>query len=149
MKATSPKCRVELRCRQRRHFVEHPQRLNEPAIEENPARRSGMSLILLDIAPKDLLREGDGLGARALAAGPTLRNDGAGGLRDRAMAPRAKLGKQRRLADTRAAGDQDARHCCAMSGAAPDIEAHPMSGHRTQPPTGVQSSMRQPSGAGT
>src|SRR5262245_9869041 len=55
--AIGPKCGVELRCRKRRSLVKHGKGLDNPSVEEDPARLTRMSVILLGIATKNLLSE--------------------------------------------------------------------------------------------
>ena len=110
VKAMCLKCGLELGRRQWRNLVNHGQRLNKSSIEEDPASLAGMSVVLLDVATKNLPRERNWLRTRGLATRPTLRNDCSGGLGNRWVTPCSQLGKQRRLTSAGASGDEDAGH---------------------------------------
>lgn len=84
---------VELRCGQRRSLVKHAKRLNDAAVEEDPARLTWIGVVLLGVATKNLVGKSNGLGTRALPLGAALRNDCSGGLWDSCVAPRRELGK--------------------------------------------------------
>lgn len=101
---------VKLVGRQSRSFVEHAERIDQPAIEEDPPGSARLTEVLLNVATQDLLSERESRWSRTYAALKAFCDDGTSGFFDGRVAHGGKLGQEGRLARTRPAGDDDIRH---------------------------------------
>ena len=90
--------------------MKHAQRIDQPAIKEDPLGSARLMEVLFNVSTKNLLSESKSIGSPTRAARKAFSDDGPRRLFDGCVAPGGKLSQERRLARTQPAGDDDVTH---------------------------------------
>ena len=90
--------------------MKHAQRIDQPAIKEDPLGSARLIDVLFSISTQDLLSESKSVWSRTRTAREAFSDDGSRGLFDGCVAHGGKLSQERRLAGTRPASEDDMRH---------------------------------------